>query len=296
MTGLLSRLTKAANQPWLWVGILSLGIILMGGLVLWIFANQSPTGRTAEIPAAEPGILFHPSPTPFLPVIQPSVVLENPSGEEKTKEILPTVEFTLEPLPFWQDFDFSVDAGKIEIHLLDQTRNFYDGKPVVLRFTPGGDCPFGTGRGCVSQHAAGRYLLLTLHSGVSGEAQQLRHALEGTGINSAGLKSAEIQVNLENLRSSIASLHQGFQNLDYLSVRAALRIPPDQIEAYYSQPFVEALDAAAQSNLLFQELLNSGEPLIFIETCGWPVSGEPAAEGDYKGTGSVYLVAIGSDG
>jgi len=296
MAGLFLRLKNAASQPWLWAGMLLLGIFLAVGLVLWIFTNQSPTSLAAENPAKEPGLLVHPSPTPFLPVIQPPVVLQKSSGDEKPEAILPTAEVRPEIPPFWEDFDFSIDAGKIEIHLLDQTGNFFDGKPVVLRFTAGEDCPFGTGRGCVSQHAAGRYLLLTLHSGVSGEAQQLRHALEGTGINTAGLKSAAIQANLEYLQSSIASLHQGSRNLDYLSVKAALRIPPDQIEAYYSRPFIEALDSAVENDRRFQEILNSGEPLIIIETCGWPVYGEPAAKGDYQGTGSVYLVAIGSDG
>lgn len=297
MAGLFSRFANAAHRtPWILVGILSLGVVLAGGLTLWVLTNQSPTRGTAINPAKIPDLLFHPTPTPFLPEIQPSLQPENDRVGAKVDPYLPTSEVTPARIPFWQEFDFSTGAPQIEIHFLDQTGNFSDGKPVLLRFTPATNCPFGSGHGCISQHAQGRYLLLTLHSGVAGEAQQLRHALEGTGINTAGLKTSEIQANLENISGSIASLHQGSQNLDYLSVKAVLRIPPGQIHEYYSLPFVDALESTVQNDLNFQNLLNGGEPIIIIETCGWPVPGEPSAEGVYQGTGSVYLVAIGSDG
>ena len=138
-------------------------------------------------------------------------------------------------------------------------------------------------------------MLLTIHSGISGEGQQLRHALEGTGINTAGLGSAEILANLDQLQGAIASLHQGTTHLDYLSVVAAMRIPPDQIEAYYALPFLAAVDWAAGGDEDLRQRLEDGEPLIFIETCGWPVIGEGAAAGEYYGTGSIYLIAIGGN-
>ncbi len=136
-------------------------------------------------------------------------------------------------------------------------------------------------------------MLLTIHSGISGEGQQLRHALEGTGINTAGLRTAEILANLDQLQGAIASLHQGVTNLDYLTVVAAIRIAPDQIDDYYALPFLEAVDWAAGGNEDLRQRIADGQSLIFIETCGWPVIGEVSADGEYQGTGSIYLIAIG---
>ena len=142
-------------------------------------------------------------------------------------------------------FDFSDGAERVEIHLVDPDLGILGGKPVQMRFIPGSDRMFGSGKACVSLHADGRAMLLTIHSGISGEGQQLRHALEGTGINTAGLRTAEILANLGQLQGAIASLHQGISSLDYLTVVAAIRIPPDQIDEYYDLPFLEAVDWAA---------------------------------------------------
>ena len=150
------------------------------------------------------------------------------------------------PAPFWQDFDFSDGAAQMEIHLVDPDGGILGGKPVQMRFLPGADCLFGSGKACVSLHADGRAMLLTIYSGISGEGQQLRHAFEGTGINTAGLHTTEILANLSQLQGAIASLHQGISSLDYLTVVAAMRIPPDHIlDEYYALPFLDALDWAA---------------------------------------------------
>jgi hypothetical protein len=94
------------------------------------------------------------------------------------------------------------------------------------------------------------------------------------------------------MRSAIVSLHQNITNLDYLSVAAAIRIAPEKIAEYYQMPFLQAAAWAAQEDPDLLQFLEDGVPLIFIETCGWPVVGKPSAGGDYQGTGSIYLVAI----
>jgi hypothetical protein len=73
-----------------------------------------------------------------------------------------------------------------------------------------------------------------------------------------------------------------------------VRIPPELVDRFYVLPFDQALEMVARENDAFRELIDSDEGLIWIETCGWPVSGEPAAEGIYRGTGSIYPIAIGA--
>ena len=294
---LLERLQQSLKStgkfPWIWIIFLALGVSLAGGMLVWLLIDQIPeeTGLNKRLAKYSQSI-FTSTPTPFLPVpvTQTPVlsdVVQQPMPEDHPGD-LPI------PAPFWYEFNFSDGAARMEIHLLDPEAAFWNGRPVVLRFTPGTDCPFGTGKACVSEHSEGRHLLLTVHSGVAGEAQQLRHAIEGTSINAAGMSTTEIQGNLVALQGSIASLNQKTTHLDYLSVRAAVRIPPEQVDRYYGLPFDQALDMVASENDAFRELIDSDEGLIWIETCGWPVSGEPAAEGIYRGTGSIYLIAIGS--
>ncbi|MHB8135047.1 MAG: hypothetical protein ACYDH1_12590 [Anaerolineaceae bacterium] len=295
----------AYSFPWIWLGLLCAGLMLAAGMGLWLLENRSPGARGMR---AEGGVLpvvrLTATPTPFAPLpssptpialnsaltsvpvipLHPAEVAEEAASAEASSEAV---------IPFWQDFDFSEDGAPMEIHLVDPGKLILGGKPVQMRFSAGMDCVFGSGKACVSLHSDGRYMLLTIHSGISGEGQQLRHALEGTGINTAGLSTAEIGANLDALQGAIASLHQGITNLDYLSVLAAVRIPPERIDDYYALPFSMALDWAAAEDDALRQLMESAEPVIFIETCGWPVVGEAPAEGEYYGTGSIYLIAIG---
>jgi len=288
--------------PWIWLGLLSAGLMLAAGLGLWLLENRSPGSKgMPSAGGALPVVRLTATPTPFAPVESyPAAITPNST-------FTPVPEVPLHPLeapvshapaegviPFWHDFDFFEGADPMEIHLVDPGKLILDGKPVKLRFTPGSDCVFGSGRACVSLHSDGRYVLLTIHSGISGEGQQLRHALEGTGIDTAGLSTAEIEANLDALQGVIASLHQGITNLDYLSVLAAVRIPPDRIDEYYELPFSMALDWAAAEDEGLRQLIERAEPVIFIETCGWPVIGDVPADEGYQGTGSIYLIAIGS--
>jgi len=291
----------AIRFPWIWLGLLSAGLILAAGMGLWLLENRSPGTRGVPLAGgALPVVQPTATPTPFGPVQSTATAYErfSPSTPVPVMPLHPAEAVEAETpaeavIPFWQDFDFSEAAAPMEIHLVDPGRLILDGKPVQMRFTPGTDCVFGSGKACVSLHSDGRYLLLTIHSGISGEGQQLRHALEGTGIDTAGLSATEIDANLDALQGVIASLHQGITNLDYLSVLAAVRIPPDLIDEYYGLPFTMAVDWAAAEDDGLHQLIESGEPVIFIETCGWPVIGEAPADEGYPGTGSIYLIAIG---
>ena len=283
--------------PWLWLFLLSAGLMLAAGMLIWLLQNRSPSVK-AMPPSGSvlPVLHLSATPTPFTPLMNPATpepeIYLHPQEETAVATTVPEPVVDVPP-SFWQAFDFSDGAERVEIHLVDPDLGILGGKPVQMRFTPGSDCVFGSGKACVSLHADSRVMLLTIHSGISGEGQQLRHALEGTGINTAGLRTAEILANLDQLQGAIASLHQGVTNLDYLTVVAAIRIPPDQIDAYYDLPFLEAVDWAAEGNEDLHQRLADGQSLIFIETCGWPVIGEVSAGGEYQGTGSIYLIAIG---
>jgi hypothetical protein len=165
------------------------------------------------------------------------------------------------------------------------------GLPVDVHFQAGARCAFEDHRACVTPHFGGRVLLITIHSGVGGEGQPLRHALEGTGLNRAGLALAQVQANLAALRGAPAQVEQG--GAIYAgSVAAAARVPASLVDFYYSRPVEEALEAFARVDPGLQMALESQRPLILIETCAWKHPEEAWAPGVTDTTGGVYLVGL----
>lgn len=163
------------------------------------------------------------------------------------------------------------------------------GRELAMHFTPAGSCPYGSGLACLSRHLGGRVTLLTIHSGLGGEGEVFRAAVEGSGLNLAFFSLPQIQRSLAALSGAPAALRVGEQARDDLTLARVVRVPPRRLAAYFSRPFDEALAAAAEDDPAVAELLAQGGDLLLFEICGWQLPGEAWAEGVTPSTGSVYL-------
>ncbi len=213
----------------------------------------------------------------------PAILTHSPSVGE------PAQSFT------FQGIDFQEGSSRILIDITPPTRQVNSGKPIRISFLPGDQCQFGDKHACVFSYRTGNLpnvIFLTIHSGVGGEGQKLRHAIEGTGINQAGLKLNRVLSNLEALEGAAVSVHQDGQSISGLQVFGLSRIPPKKIHEYFDLPVEQALEYAVHfdETLLPPEL--TGQPLIVLETCGWKMPGEPWAKDVTATTGSIYLGVI----
>jgi hypothetical protein len=169
------------------------------------------------------------------------------------------------------------------------------GKPIKIAFIPAERCRFGQKTGCVYAYKPsypGNVLVLTVHSGVGGEGQRLRGALEGTGINRAAFSLKEVQQNLVALQGARVVLSQGDHEVDSAQVAAITRIPAWALARYFKAPLWEILGFAGQLDPLLAPWATPEQPVIVLETCGWKMPGEKGSGQVSDTTGSVYLGVI----
>jgi len=169
---------------------------------------------------------------------------------------------------------------------------FNRGQPILLSFLPGEECAYGTGRACVSRHRGGQVILLTIHSGLGGQGEQLRHALEGSGLDQAGLTIGEIRANLAALQGAGAQMNLGGEELDGLELAAVVRVPAMDLKRYFDLAVDDALEMLAADNDALRAALDSGEALLMFEICGWHLPGEIWAPGSSPTTASIYLGVV----
>lgn len=257
----------------------SFSIRLAGGLAV------------ADTPHMVAGILE--TPTPF----QPQAATQTPF-----RPVGPTATSTPTPLPTPTPFpstyvrfgiDFNDTNRTIKTELIPASDSFNGGRPVRINFRPGWPCEWINHRGCTSLHYQGQVVLATIHSGVGGDGQHLRHSLEGTWLNSAALSIHQIQANLALLWNSSAIIVQGETTAEGLRVKAAVRVPASLVGEYFALPVDDALNLAAQSSPELADALTSTSPLLVIETCGWRLASEGYPPGTSDTSASVYLIAIG---
>jgi hypothetical protein len=181
---------------------------------------------------------------------------------------------------------------KIRLEFRPASRQVNSGRPVTVAFIPGSKCQFGDQRGCVNVFYLSDgtpVILVSVHSGVGGEGQRLRHALEGTGFNAAGLTLEQARRNLRGMAGSRVLMGQG-QAEASAQVIAAGRIPAQRLESYFAARLDRAVEMglAAAGNPDY----DTRKPLLVIETCGWRMPGEPGGAAVSDTTGSVYLVIL----
>ena len=216
-------------------------------------------------------------------------------------EATPTATPVLESAPspeaslVFNGIDFGERSKRIRILIFPPDKRVNKGKPITISFVPGKRCQYSDHRGCVTafQDTSGAPVtFLSVHSGVGGEGQALRHALEGTSLRGAGFPLSKVLANLEALDGAEVVITQGKKSVEGFTLEAVSRIPPKWVNDYLEQsmdaalPFATALDPAlslgADPNL----------PLLLFETCGWRISGERGAVKVPATSASIYLGVI----
>jgi hypothetical protein len=135
-------------------------------------------------------------------------------------------------------------------------------------------------------------IFITVHSGIGGEAESFRQAVEGLGWNQALFPLARAQKNLRRLAGSTVSITQGAVSLPGFELAAAGRVPAEGLARYFSLPAASALELAAQFAPVLQPFVNPDQPQVVFETCGWKMPEEPWAPEVTSASGSVYLGVI----
>jgi hypothetical protein len=195
--------------------------------------------------------------TLFLPIVSKLDVSESHDSNHRFKE--------------FYGINFENGSRKVIIEIHPNSKKINGGRPIRISFLPGDQCEFGDNHACVFSF---RYspnsdvIFLTIHSGVTGEAQQFRHSIEGTGLNQAGFSIEKVKRNLEILQNSEVKLIQGKQEVGGLHISEISRIPSGKVHEYFQVPLEEVLSFLFHQNPQINQSLYTNKPLIVIETCG----------------------------
>lgn len=233
--------------------------------------------------------LAAPTRTPY----QPRVTTPTPfQPRPPTAAVFPA---TPQPPAGFYGLDLEDPSHRVRILIFPPSQRVNQGKPILISFIPGQTCNYGDNRACVNVYpmdSGAEVTFITIHSGVGGEGQAFRNAVEGTGINSAGLSLKEIRANLRALDGAEVVIIQGKHRYEGFSLSVAARIPPKFMRAYFEAPVQEALLFASTVDDSLRGMPQGSLPLLVFETCGWKVPGEAWARGTTSTTASIYLGLI----
>lgn len=226
---------------------------------------------------------------PFTPQMSPNKPLTHASS---TTEVTP-----LDSHPSMSMFgiDFGNQKDWVRIKIFPTSRRVNNGQPIVLKFLPGKHCIFGDHHACVATFqipGEAPVIWLTIHSGVGGEGQPFRNAVEGTGINEAAYPLQKTLTNLQILTGSQVVISQGTTTARDLQLQAAARIPGSMLQGYFNTPLEKTLDFSSQAAPQLLSMSHPAQPIIVFETCGWRIAGQPWFPGTSDTTASVYLGII----
>ncbi|TLN01880.1 hypothetical protein FDZ74_15565, partial [bacterium] len=235
----------------------------LAGLALLLLAGCQAMVVDAQLAATvTPFLPILSTPTPYLP-LHPTLIPEATQPVEQ-------------PYLF-HDIDFSPGAEEVTLRFWPADTAINRGRPIKVRFLPGSDCIFGDHNACVSHFTDTdnrEIIWVSVHSGITGEGQELRHALEGTGINSAGLPIDQVLLNLNSLEETSITIQQGQKRVDVAQVASVIRVPAAQVNDYLSLPFDQALNFAVEDLPALKSQIPPGNALLVVETCGWRMPGE----------------------
>jgi hypothetical protein len=221
---------------------------------------------------SQPGALTTPAPT-------------EPTAETEARA--PSLDF--------YGIDFSNRRQLVTIKIYPSDESVYHGRLIAMSFYPGESCTFGTRKACVYAYRSGvngNVIFLTIHSGVGGEAQRFRAALEGTWINSAAFSLDQVQKRLQDLAGATVVISQGDRVAAELKLTALGRVPAAKLQRYMRVPPDNAVAFAAASNPSLVAAVNPSQPQIVFETCGWKIPDEPWAPGVSATSAAIYLGVI----
>jgi hypothetical protein len=240
-----------------------------------------------------------PTKTPFLPPTRtpfmPQIGTPLPSGPQALPSASGGDIASQPPASSFYGIDFNDTAQRIRIKIYPADRGVNGGKPIVIAFVPGDQCEYGDRRACINTFTSpsgGTTIYVTVHSGLGGEGQKFRHAVEGTGFDAAWFTPQKVQANLRLLEGAEVTITQGDLTLRGLSLVSAGRVPPQNLRAYMDSSLPDALALAASQNPSMAAAASPALPQIVFETCGWKMSGEKWAPGVTSTTASIYLGVI----
>ncbi|MGW8249424.1 MAG: hypothetical protein ACWGO1_02190, partial [Anaerolineales bacterium] len=216
------------------------------------------------------------TPTPFQPQL-PTPTYSQPQALEAADSI-PDDLAVEQPMPGFYGIDFSNPWERIRIKIYPPDWTINRGKPIVIAFTPGQSCRYGDRQACVNRYTTpqgGDVTYLTVHSGVNGEAETFRRAVEGFGFDQAGFPLRKIQARLRDLAGADVEIVQGETVVSGLELSVAVRIPPKFMGDYLESALPDALSLAASINPSMQGSLTPDAPQVMFETCGWKMPWEP---------------------
>ena len=233
--------------------------------------------------------LSKPTSTPFQPLRR------TPTPFQPHAPTQPVTGTTPEPLQGFYGLDLADPGHRVRILIFPPDEEVNQGKPILISFIPGQRCNYGDNRGCVNSYlseAGAQVTFITVHSGMGGEGQSFRHAVEGTGINRAGLPLKEVRLNLQALQGAEVVILQGKRRYEGFTLAEASRLPARSMQAYFNTPIWDSLGYAAGYDQSLLGLADSAQPLLVFETCGWRMPGEVGGKGVTDTTASVYLGVI----
>lgn len=228
------------------------------------------------------------TPTPFQPLPPtPTFVEAQPTGVNASD---PADEAT-----GFNGIDFSNPWERIRIKIYPPNWQINSGKPIVIAFNPGQTCQFGDRQACINTFTAkqgGETTFVTVHSGVNGEAEPFRRAVEGFDFDQAGFPLRKIQARLRDLQGADVEIVQGDTVVSGLMLSVAVRVPPKFMDDYLNAALPDALSMAAAINPSMNDSLAPAEPQVVFETCGWKMPWEPWLPGMTSTNASIYLGVI----
>lgn len=250
-----------------------------------VSATEIPLTWAEDIPSTSTPTPFQPL-SPTHPLAYSSTVTPQP-GAEHTISTAPSLNF--------YGIDFSNGEKRIRIKIIPEDRKVNAGKPIVISFLPGEKCIYGDQHACIHAYqtdSKNSTIFITTHSGISGEAEEFRYAVEGMGLNRSGFSLARVHSNLSHLRNADVIISQAGIEIKGLKLTAAGRVPATGVERYFSMPIEQALKTASSMDPRLIKYVNPNQLQLVFETCGWKMPGEPWAPGVTSTTGSVYLGVI----
>jgi hypothetical protein len=291
------------------ITLLSLSFLLVLAAIIAVWFTQPPQSpppqAIAEQSIASPTVPLPITSTPFLPglpsltpSLTPSLPPTSTPTPPPTQAPSPTAaavaKHAAPTLQLW-GINFSDTSNRVTIQITPRDKKVNRGQPIQISFYPGETCSFGDHHGCVNAfltQGGAPLVFISVHSGVGGEGQALRHAFEGTGLNQAAYSLAQIHTNLAALAGSAVTITQGDTVIRDLVLAVNGRVPAQTLESYFNTPMDQALAKAAAIDAQLKPASASAEPELVIETCGWKAREEPWAQGVTSTSASIYLGVI----
>ena len=283
-----------SKMPW----IRGLTLILFSLILVKCMSAQNSSLGLREVPTTRmPSDLVKRfsstiTPTPFQPL--PATHQVPPILTATPQPVFVRITPAASPLNFY-GIDFSKTGKRIRIKIIPRDRHVNAGKPLIISFLPGEKCDYGDQHACVSAYQPdpeSEVIFVTTHSGVGGEAEEFRYAVEGMGLNRSGFPLERVRANLRSLGGADVIISQAGVEIKGLQMVAAGRVPAAGINHYFSMSIDQALETAASMNLTLAEFVHPAQMELVFETCGWKMPEEPWAPGVTSTTGSVYLGVI----